>query len=228
MEATEHQGKALKYLAIHPDGYDPGREYPLIVVLHGFGANMRDLAGLCPAIDTSGYVYICPNAPMPFQIGAGMVGYGWTPPRDGATPEDVTRAMEALGTTVEEVLDAYKIPEGRALLMGFSQGGSMTYRYGLPKPSTFAGLAVLSGGAPDPEELADRLPSERTQPIFIAHGVHDDVVSVGMARRAMKYLEAEGYRPKYTEYPITHEIAQPVMDDLVPWIKGVLPPAAAV
>ena len=50
MEAKEHKGKTLKYLAIEPDGYDPNRRYPMIILLHGFGAHMGDLAGLTPAI----------------------------------------------------------------------------------------------------------------------------------------------------------------------------------
>jgi len=82
MEAKRYQGKSLLYLTVHPDGYNPEMDYPMIILLHGFGANMMDLAGLSPAIDREGYIYACPNAPLPFQIGPGTVGYGWmTPPR---------------------------------------------------------------------------------------------------------------------------------------------------
>ena len=43
------------------------RSYPMIILLHGFGAHMGDLASLAPAIDPTGYVYIFPNAPIPFR-----------------------------------------------------------------------------------------------------------------------------------------------------------------
>ena len=70
MEGEVHEGPGLQYLAVLPDGYDSEASYPLIIMLHGFGANMHDLAGLAPAINPSGYVYVCPNAPIPFNLGA--------------------------------------------------------------------------------------------------------------------------------------------------------------
>ena len=54
MEAQEFEGAQLRYLTVHPDGYDPNKRYPMVIMLHGFGANMQDLAGLAPVIDTTG------------------------------------------------------------------------------------------------------------------------------------------------------------------------------
>ena len=227
MEANTYQGKSLQYLTIHPDGYKPEADYPLIILLHGFGANMHDLAGLCPAIDHEGYVYACPNAPLPFPIGLGTTGYGWTPPRGQGTEEDAQRAVGLLDTFFDEVMEQCHVAPGRVLLMGFSQGGGMTYRCGLGKPDVFVGLAALSSSMPDRETLKTGLPPQRTQPIFIAHGIYDDIAPVALAQEARDFLEAERYQPRYKEYPMRHEISQDVLDDLVPWIKSVLPPLSA-
>ena len=96
-------------------------------------------------------------------------------------------------------------------------------RYGLPNPDIFKGLVVLSGVAPDEETIRDRLPEERTQPIFEVHGTKDMVIDIEMARDTRKFLEAEGFSPLYKEYEMGHEINQDVLDDLVPWIHKVLP-----
>ena len=224
MNVTEHQGSTLKYLAVEPDGYEPDRRYPMVVLMHGFGAGMADLAGLCPAIDREGYVYICPNAPIPIQIGPGMMGYAWTPPRDSGTPEDALRADEMLTGLVDEVTEIYNIEPGRIILGGFSQGGMMTYRNGLPSPDVFRGLAVLSSTVPDPDGLRARLPAGRQQPIFVAHGTADSMISIEDARESRRFLEAEGYTPDYREYAMGHEISQEVMADLVPWIRNALSP----
>ena len=213
----------MRYVMVHPDGYNPGTAYPLVILLHGFGASMDDLAGLCPAIDRDGYLYACPNAPLPINVGAGQVGYGWTPPREHATIEDAHRAMGLLEAFFDEVSEQYRVRPGEVILAGFSQGGAMTYRCGLPRPETFAGLVALSSSMPDPEELKTRLPAQRTQPIFIAHGIHDEIAPVDSARDAKAFLEAEGFSPRYKEYPMKHEISQEVLDDLVPWMKKVLP-----
>ena len=69
MEGKQYEGKSLRYVAIYPDGYRTEQDYPLVILLHGFGASMHDLSGLCPAMERDGYLYVCPNAPLEFQIG---------------------------------------------------------------------------------------------------------------------------------------------------------------
>ena len=227
MQTKRYEGSTLQYLAIEPDGYDPARKYPMIILLHGFGAHMGDLAGLAPAIDAAGYVYICPNAPIPFQIGPGMTGFGWTPPRDARRADDMERAADMLAALVDDATSQYPTETGQIVLGGFSQGGMMTYRCGLPNPHIFKGLAVLSGVAPDVDALRQHLPDERAQPIFVVHGTTDMVLPIDSARDAVAFLRAEGYQPQYAEYPMAHEISQQTLTDLAAWIKNVLPPAQA-
>ncbi|MCE2405563.1 MAG: phospholipase [Dehalococcoidia bacterium] len=225
MQAKRCQGSTLAYLMVEPDGYTAEVDYPLVVLLHGFGASMDDLAGLCPAIDRGGYLYACPNGPLPFAIAPGVTGYGWTPPRGQAAAEDAGRAKDLLDAFFQEVMELYNVPPGRVLLGGFSQGGGMTYRCGLPRPETFRGLAALSSVMPEPAELRPTLPGPRTQAIFISHGTSDDILPVEEGRKALEFLQAEGYAPDYREYPMRHEINAAVMGDLVPWIRDLLPPA---
>ena len=77
---------------------------------------------------------------------------------------------------------------------------------------------------PDSEEILPLLPTKRSQPIFISHGLSDHLITPERARHAKEFLETEGYTPVYQEYPIGHEISQDVLDDLVLWMHQVLPP----
>ena len=224
MEAIERRGDALQYLAVEPDGYDPDKQYPLVVLLHGFGSNMSDLAGLCPSIDPEGYVYICPNAPISMQVGLGAVGYAWTQPGDSGTPDEADRAEQLISTLMDEVTEQYRVEAGQVVLGGFSQGGMMTYRCGLTNPGMFRAVVALSARVSDSDSLRERLPADRSQPIFIAHGTADTMIAVEDARQARRFLEAEGYEPRYEEYAMGHEITQGVLDDLAPWVRSVLPP----
>ena len=226
MKAAQHQGRSLLYLTIEPDDYDASLQYPLFILLHGFGANMQDLASLSPAINREGYVYACPQAPMSFQLGPGMVGYGWTPRGAEATPEDIQNAEDALDTFFVEIMEKYQVSPGNVILSGFSQGGGMTYRCGLRQPNLFAGLAVLSGTLPDTDALKARLPEERNQSIFVVHGTADSVLPIDRGRAAHEFLQSAGYQPQYKEYPMAHEISPDVLSDLVQWASGVLPPLA--
>ncbi len=224
MQGEQHEGSGLKYLTILPDEYDAGKDYPLLIMLHGFGANMQDLAGLAPVINRTGYVYACPNAPISFDLGGGHMGYGWMSPRGSATPEEVQEAETLLEAFFEEVFEQFKVTPGRSILMGFSQGGGMTYRCGLGRSDPFAGLAALSASLQDPEELESRLPEDRSQPIFVAHGRLDPMIAADRAQAARRFLEGAGYQPDYHEYDMGHEISVDVLNDLIPWMAKVLPP----
>ena len=220
-------GDGLHYMAIFPDDYDADNQYPVVVMLHGFGANMQDLAGLASSINRKGYVYVCPNAPIPFELGPGMVGYGWHPPRGQATDEHYAEAEGLLDDFFAQALAELKADDGRTMLLGFSQGGGMTYRMGLPRPDKFAALIALSASLPDPEVLRPQLPNHRNQPVFVAHGLHDQQVSMDSARRTREFLDAEGYTLSYNEYSMGHEIPVEVLRDMVPWMEAIVPPLVA-
>ncbi|MBI2856203.1 MAG: hypothetical protein HYX93_05085, partial [Chloroflexi bacterium] len=143
MQAQAQRGKDLAYLTVFPGDYDPNLEYPLIIMLHGFGANMYDLADLASVIESRGYLYLCPNAPIPVQVGPGMLGFAWTRPGDD-NPEQAQRTEQKLEGFLGEAMEQYPAAQGRSLLLGFSQGGGLTYRFGLPRPDRFAALVALS------------------------------------------------------------------------------------
>ena len=224
MEMQQHKGAGMDYLVVLPDEYRPDQAYPLVVLLHGFGAHMGDLASLAPALGRRGYVYVAPNGPLRVRIAPNQVGFAWTPPGGTGAEEYAWRAEELLAALFDEVLKRYHVPPGQAVLAGFSQGGGMTYRCGLGRPEVFAGLVALSSVLPDLDVLRERLPSERTQQVFIAHGLHDDLVTVDRAQQARAFLEEAGYHPVYREYPMAHEISPDLVEDLVEWLHRVLPP----
>lgn len=228
MRARLVEGGALAYFLIEPDGYRPEASYPLVVLLHGFGASMHDLAGLAPAIGATGCLYACPNAPYAIDLG-GAIGYSWSRGRPGM-PDLADPAAGPQGPTVEEMLAGFfeevaleaRTEGGRTLLAGFSQGGGLALRFGLPRPEMFAGLAALSGAFREPDGFRGRLPAKRDMPIFMAHGLFDPMVTVQRGRETKAFLEEAGYAPEYHEYEMAHEISEEVIYDLAPWVRRVI------
>src|SRR5207244_6536163 len=78
MSAHTDESGALSHIVVEPEGHDETKGYPLVVLLHGFGANMHDLVSLAPAIAGRGYIYAFPNAPFAVDFGGGAVGYRLT------------------------------------------------------------------------------------------------------------------------------------------------------
>jgi phospholipase/carboxylesterase len=142
-------------------------------------------------------------------------------------PADAPSLEQMLDVFIEEVMELTGAETGRMVLGGFSQGGSLTLRYGIPRPALFAGLADLSGPFRNPDDLQG-LPENRDQPIFIAHGRNDRTVPIESGGRAAKaFLEDKGYMPVYKEYDIAHEINHAVIRDLRDWLHQTLPPHPA-
>ena len=224
MEAQQFEGAHLRYLTVHPDGYDPNKRYPMVIMLHGFGANMQDLAGLSSVINTTGYVYAFPNGPEALELAPGFVGYSWTHPERRRDPAEDAKSRAKLMGFFDEVMAAYGVEPGNAVLGGFSQGGRMAYLCGLGKPDRFAGVVGMGAAVFDTAPLVEQLPADRTQPVFIAHGEMDMTVSVEQARMMRGFLESEGYQPEYHEYPMGHEISRQLVSDLTAWLQRVLPP----
>jgi phospholipase/carboxylesterase len=224
MRQAVAQGSTLQYLTLYPDDHADGADCPVIFCLHGFGADMTDLAGLAEALDPSGYVYVLPNAPLPAFDGADPTARAWYERGGNESPEAVREALAALDGLVSEVLRGLRVPAGQALLLGFSQGGALALRYGLPRPEAFAGLAVLSGSLRRVEDLRAGLPPTRKQRIFVGHGTRDPLVPLAWSRELVAFLEGQGYRPEYRTYPIGHTIGPRVVQDLRGWLAATLPP----
>ena len=220
MEAKQFESLSLRALIVEPDEYDPDREYPLIVLMHGYGSNMADLAGLTPAISRTEYLYVCPNAPIPFDLGMGQTGYAWANLYGDSYDEEAMASEERFMRFLEEVETARRIRQDMIILGGFSQGGMMGYQMGLPRPEKFAGVFALSSTVKSPDLIRPRLPETRDHPVFVAHGARDMVATIEAGRGSIKLLQEWGYSPEYHEYDgMAHEIWQEVIDDFADWLE---------
>jgi phospholipase/carboxylesterase len=199
----------LRHRVETPSKKSDTESLPMVVMMHGRGADMNDLADLAPLLDPPGGArFVFPNAPKPFEPSPGM-SFGWTW-FDGWPPEhaSVSASRAELLRFLDEITAKY--PTSQLIVSGFSQGAMMALDIGLRTERELAGIIALSGGLYE-HELADL--SKRTGlPVLIAHGAYDDVVSVHYARRARHLLETGGLSVEYHEYPMSHQVAQEEID----------------
>lgn len=180
---------------------------PLVVLMHGRGADAHDLADLAPLLDVPpGSRFVLPNAPKPFEPYPGSA-FGWTW-FDGWPPEhdSLLESRALLRRFLEECLMRYPSPSGKLVLAGFSQGALMAIDGGLRAPGLVSGIVALSGGLYE-KDLGAAEKGVRV-PVFIAHGLYDDVVPIQNAQRARRVLEDAGIDVEYHDYPMAHQIAE--------------------
>ena len=201
---------SLRYLVTVPSGQPDDTSLPLIVVLHGRGADANDLADLAPMIDgPGGYRFVFANAPKAFEPYPGMTfGFtwfdGWPP-----TPESIAGSRRLLLEFLDEITERFPPKDGKVILAGFSQGGLMALDTGFRTATPLAGIVVMSGGLYE-EELPD-LEARKDQRVLIVHGTLDDMIPVVAARRARRVLEDHGIQPEYHEFPMGHHVTQESM-----------------
>jgi phospholipase/carboxylesterase len=212
MTLARHNDLSLSYVLNVPSGAPDTQPMPMVIVLHGRGADANDLADLAPHIDIplharsarGGYRFIFPNAPKPFEPAPGMsYGFSWFddwPPE----PRSLAASRATLLKFIDEVTARYSPPNGKTVLAGFSQGGLMSIDVGFRTAQPLAGIVVMSGAIND-DDIPD-LRARREQPILIIHGLQDDVIPIIAARRTRRILEDHGLEPEYHEFAMGHQV----------------------
>jgi phospholipase/carboxylesterase len=173
-----------------------------LVLLHGRGADERDLFPLLDLLDPERRLLgVTPGGPHRLPPG----GRHWYALGGIPTPDPATFAATA--PRLAAFLDALPVPSDRVVLGGFSQGTVMSYAMSLgpgrPRP---AGLVAMSGFLPrvadwplEPERL-------RGVPVGIAHGSLDPVIPAQFAAEAEATLTAAGADVLRLSTPVPHMV----------------------
>lgn len=221
MKFIQKKGTNLPYIAVVPSDYTGQRPLHCLVLLHGYGSHMEDLASLGPSIDATDYIYICPNAPIQIDLGFGQKGYAWFPIGENRTAEDLYQAVESIYDTLEEALGLFPINRDKIFIGGFSQGGMIAMHAGLTKPEMFKGALILSSRIILEEELLSSTKEASKIPIFMSHGTIDKVIPISDGRYANDVLTNNGYSVEFHEYDMAHQIIDETIKDVAAWISQI-------
>lgn len=173
----------------------------LIVVLHGWGANAKDLASVVPFLNLPDYQFILPDAPFNHpHVAGGKAWYDFQQNNKG-----YFESKQLLNDWLQSLEKETSIPLSRTILSGFSQGAAMTLDVGLHLP--LAGLVALSGYLHPVTEST----TSAISPILLVHGRQDAVVPLSAAQKARDSLLAMGAKVQYQEFDMGHEIRPEVI-----------------
>ncbi|MBX6322829.1 MAG: dienelactone hydrolase family protein [Rhodospirillaceae bacterium] len=170
-----------------------GRPRQLVVLLHGYGADGRDLLGLAPAWARSlpHAEFLAPDAPFPCEMAPyGRQWFGF----EGRTAEEILAGARAAAAILDPFLDdalaARGLDETALALAGFSQGAMMALHVALRRARPVAAVAAFSGALIAPALLAAELRSR--PPVLLVHGDADPVVPFAAMAATEEALRAAG------------------------------------
>jgi phospholipase/carboxylesterase len=185
---------------------------PLLVLLHGRGANEADLAGIVPFL---------PREPVVASLRAPITegpGFSWypmsTPERAAAFSLDVESAADA----VLDWIDAQPHPPAIGLL-GFSQGGAMAIELLRTRPLDFAFAIVLSGFVIDGDRIGDAELEVLRPPVFWGRGIHDTVIPENRIEQASAWLPTHSTLDERT-YDTAHSITEGELVDVATFMNA--------
>jgi phospholipase/carboxylesterase len=206
---------------------EPRDGAPLVVLLHGRGADRFDLLSLAPVIAPRAVVVTpqAPHAGLPWGYGPGWAWYrylGGTTPE----PESFEASQGALAEFLAEVPGRLPVRTGPVVLGGFSQGGTMSVAYALRNPGAVPLALNLSGFLPDHPTVRATGESVRGTRFFWGHGTTDPAIPFDFAVAGRQALAEAGAELEARDYPIGHAISQQEAADVRAWIEGALPDAA--
>jgi len=199
--------------------------HPLLLLLHGRGADEADLLGLAPHLDPRFFV-VSARAPYQFEGGGGFAWYeSLAPGRPDATT--FRASLARLSAFVRELAVNYPIDPAAIYPLGFSQGSMMANALTLTAPDLVAGAVLLSGFQPAIDGLVVQREALRGKPVFAAHGTFDGVLPAAMGRSVERTLRELGLDLTYREYAMDHQIIGPELADFDSWLKARLDARAA-
>lgn len=189
---------------------------PLVVLLHGLGADEHDLIDVAKALPPS-FAYASVRAPLAHDEG----GFTWYRDRGPARP--VAASLRASIALLRDWLDgpacAGYDPK-RTYLLGFSAGMIMAAALALDDPLRFAGCVFLSGVVAF-DAGVDTSPGRlRDMPVFYGYGLDDAIVPRELALRTARYLrDTSGAVVTERSYPHGHSISTRELAEIRDWFR---------
>lgn len=205
-------GNSYRYQVYVPADYNPARQWPVIVYLHGNGGQGDD--GVFPTAADLGNTIRRYRSPFPAIVlfPQAPTGQYW----------EQLPMQELVIAELNQVEQEFRVERSREYLTGHSMGAAGTYRIAYRWPDRFAALVSVSGTVqPIPPHLGpDRAEIDQNTnpftatsdafselsgrikhlPIWIFHGDMDDVVSVDQSRQLASALKRAGADIHYSEF----------------------------
>ena len=201
---------------------DAGGNDPIFLMFHGYGNDESEMVRILDAVYAPTDAAPAAIAAVPSYISFRatyarpyMGGNYWYP--DGCGVDERQRECAAVGDAVASLLDASAFAHRRKILIGFSQGGYLSYRLVKAHPTLFDAAILLSPSFMGEEQAAFDSPTR----FFLAYGAQDRTIPLPDQQTAHQVLERAGHLT-YREYSgMAHAICDEEIADIRDFLRAI-------
>lgn len=197
-----------------------------VIWLHGLGADGYDFEPIVSELNLSHNVrFVFPHAPnKAVTINNGMVMPAWYDIKASQIDsqqdaEGIKHSQNSILALIENELKS-GIKSENIILAGFSQGGAIALHTALRYEKPLGGLMGLSTYLPLADTVEEELSNvNQNIPIFLAHGSHDAVIPLQLAKETNTYLQKLNYSTEFKTYLMEHSVSAEEIQDISDWIN---------
>ena len=196
---------------------------PLLVALHGYGANKRQMMREARLMAPENFAIASlqgfhQHIREPKEEGGPLrYGFGWV--TNFRSEDSITLHHRALIDLIDSLVDESVADRSRVFLLGFSQSCALNYRFAFTHAETLRGVIGICGGVPgdwDESELYRRTDAS----VLHLTGERDEFYPPSRIR---DYAEQLGKRASDVEvktYDAGHEITERMREDVRAWLRS--------
>jgi len=221
-QTTTHERTLPAQVRLYYDVHKPAAlPAPLLIALHGYGANKRQMMREAMALAPAGFAIASlqgfhqhmkepkePGGPLRF-------GFGWL---TNFHPEDSVAIhhnalIDLINTLSEEgVSDRHRI-----FLLGFSQTCALNYRFAFTHPHVLRGVVGICGGVPGDWETSERYQPTKAALLHLT-GTRDEYYPPTRVADYEERLRLRTESVEFKSYDAAHEMVPAMREDVKAWL----------
>ena len=210
--------KARLYYDVHKP---TAQQAPLLIALHGYGANKRQMMREALRLAPAGFAIASlqgfhqhmkepkePGGPLRF-------GFGWL---TNFHPEDsVAIHHNALLDLINTLSEEGVADRKRIFLLGFSQTCALNYRFLFTHPDILRGVVGICGGIPGDWETSESYQPTKAALLHLT-GTRDEFYPPSRVADYEERLRLRARNVEFKNYDAAHEMVPAMREDVRTWL----------
>jgi predicted esterase len=212
------QARVSLYYDLQPAPGSPG---PLLIALHGYGANKRQMMREAQAMAPNGFAIASlqgfhQHIREPREAGGPLrFGFGWL--TNFRSEESVAIHHQALLDLINTLIGEGVADPTRIFLLGFSQSCALNYRFAFTHGDKLRGVIGICGGIPGDWETSEAYRSSDISVLHLA-GIRDEFYPPERVQDYESQLRVRARSVAFKSYDAAHEIVPEMRRDVGQWL----------